>query len=57
MCISDSLITSSDPSVIKAPDVANAARVAVYRPAVGQGEETVTLTVKILDRPSGERCV
>lgn len=47
------LITSSDPSVIKAPDVANAARVAVYRPAVGQGEETVTLTVKILDRPSG----
>ena len=48
------LITSSDPSVIKAPDVANAARVAVYRPAVGQGEETVTLTVKILDRPSGE---
>lgn len=47
------LITSSDPSVIKAPDVANAARVAVYRPAVGQDEETVTLTVKILDRPSG----
>lgn len=47
------LITSSDPSVIKAPDVANAARVAVYRPAVGEKAKTVTLTVKILDRPSG----
>ena len=33
--------------------MANAARVAVYRPAVGQDEETVTLTVKILDCPSG----
>lgn len=48
------LITSDNPDVIKAPNVANAARVAVYRPAVGQGEKTVTLTVKILDRPSGE---
>lgn len=48
------LITSSDPSVIKAPDVANAARVAVYRPAVDEEAKTVTLTVKILDRPSGE---
>lgn len=47
------LITSSDPSVIKAPDVANAARVAVYRPAVGEKAKTVTLTVKILDRPCG----
>lgn len=47
------VITSSAPAVIAEPDVANAARVAVYRPAVGQGEETVTLTVKILDRPSG----
>lgn len=48
------VITSSAPAVIAEPDVANAARVAVYRPAVGQGEEAVTLTVKILDRPSGE---
>lgn len=48
------VITSRDTAVIAEPDVANAARVAVYRPAVGQGEETVTLTVKILDRPSGE---
>ena len=48
------VITSNAPAVIAEPDVANAARVAVYRPAVGQGEETVTLTVKILDRPSGE---
>ena len=47
------VITSSDTAVIAEPDVANAARVAVYRPAVRQGEETVTLTVKILDRPSG----
>lgn len=48
------VITSSAPAVIAEPDVANAARVAVYRPAVGRDEETVTLTVKILDRPSGE---
>lgn len=48
------LITSSDPSVIKAPDVANAARVEVYRPAPNQSAKTVTLTVRILDRPSGQ---
>ena len=48
------VITSSDPSVIKAPDVANAACVAVYRPAVDEEAKTVTLAVKILDRPSGE---
>ena len=48
------LITSSDPDVIKAPDVANAARVEVCRPAPGQDARTVTLTVRILDRPSGQ---
>lgn len=48
------VITSSAPAVIAEPDVANAARVAVYRPAVGEKAKTVTLTVKILDRPSGE---
>lgn len=48
------VITSSAPAVIAEPDVANAARVAVYRPAVGKEAKTVTLTVKILDRPSGE---
>ena len=48
------LITSSDPDVIKAPDVANAARVEVYRPAPNQSAKTVTLTVRILDRPSGQ---
>lgn len=48
------LITSSNPDVIKAPDVANAARVEVYRPAPGQDARTVTLTVRILDRPSGQ---
>ncbi len=47
------VITSSDTAVIAEPDVANAARVAVYRPAVGEKAKTVTLTVKILDRPSG----
>ena len=34
------LITSSDPDVIKAPDVANAARAEVYRPAPGQSAQT-----------------
>lgn len=48
------VITSRDTAVIAEPDVANAARVAVYRPAVGKEAKTVTLTVKILDRPSGE---
>lgn len=48
------VITSSAPAVIAEPDVANAARVAVYRPAVGKEAKTVTLTVKILDRSSGE---
>ena len=48
------VITSSAPAVIAEPDVANAARVAVYRPAVDEEAKTVTLTVKILDRPSGE---
>lgn len=48
------LIISSDPDVIKAPDVANAARAEVYRPAPGQSAQTVTLTVRILDRPSGQ---
>ena len=41
------LITSSGPDVIKAPDVANAARVEVYRPAPGQDARTVTLTVEL----------
>ena len=48
------LITSSNPDVIKNPDVGNAARAEVYRPAPGQSAQTVTLTVRILDRPSGQ---
>lgn len=48
------LLTSDDAFTVREPDVANAARVAVYRPAVGKEAKTVTLTVKILDRPSGE---
>lgn len=47
------VITSSDTAVIETPDVANAARVNIYRPLPGEAAKTVTLTVKILDRPSG----
>ena len=47
------LLTSDDAFTVREPDVANAARVAVYRPAVDEEAKTVTLTVKILDRPSG----
>ncbi len=48
------VITSSDPGVIEAPTTPNSARVWVYRPLPGESAKTVTLTVKILDRPSGE---
>lgn len=47
------VITSSDTAVIETPDVANAARVNIYRPLPGEAAKTVTLTVKVLDRPSG----
>lgn len=47
------LITSSDPGVIEAPTTPNSARVWVYRPLPGESAKTVTLTVKILDRPNG----
>ena len=47
------VITSSDTAVIAEPDVANAARVEVYRPLPGEQAKTVTLTVSILDRPGG----
>lgn len=46
-------ITSSDQNVIEDLDV-NAARAMVYRPLPGQPDATVTVTVKILDRPTGE---
>ena len=48
------LITSSNEDVITSTDVANAARVVTYRPLPGAEAASVTLTVKILDRPSGE---
>lgn len=48
------VITSSDPGVIEAPTTPNSARVWVYRPLPGEAAKTVTLTMKILDRPSGE---
>ena len=47
------VITSSDPGVIEAPTTPNSARVWVYRPLPGEAAKTVTLTMKILDRPSG----
>ena len=47
------LITSSNESVVESLE-ANAARAWVYRPLPGQEDAKVTLTVKILSRPSGE---
>ena len=47
------VITSSDPDVIEAPTTPNSARVWVYRPLPGESAKTVTLTMKILDRPNG----
>ncbi len=46
-------ITSSDESVIKAPDVNNAARVDVYRPLPGEEAKKVTLTITITDKETG----
>ena len=46
------LITSNNESVVQSLD-ANAARAWVYRPLPGQADAKVTLTVKILSRPSG----
>lgn len=48
------VITSSDPGVIEALTTPNSARVWVYRPLPDEAAKTVTLTMKILDRPSGE---
>lgn len=42
-------ITSSNPSVIKAPDVNNAARVEVYRPAAGKENASGVVSVTITD--------
>lgn len=47
------VITSSDPGVIEAPTTPNSARVWVYRPLPGESAKTVTLTMKILNRPNG----
>ena len=46
------LITSSNESVVESLE-ANAARAWVYRPLPGKDAAKVTLTVKILSRPSG----
>lgn len=47
-------ITSSNEDVISSTDVYNAARVLTYRPLPGREAENVTITIEILDRPSGE---
>ena len=47
-------ITSSNTDVIESANVGNQARLAVYRPLPGQQDAVVTVTVKILDRPTGE---
>lgn len=49
------LCTSNADVVVSAdPDTANVARMLTYRPLPGQDAATVTVTVKILNRPSGE---
>lgn len=46
-------MTSSDNDIMVTPDVANAARVTVYRPPVGDFAKTVTLTVSMTDLAQG----
>ena len=49
------LTTSNDSVVVSAdPATANVARMVTYRPLPGQAARTVTVTMKILSRPSGE---
>lgn len=43
-------ITSDNDEVIETPDVNNAARVSVIRPAVGKASEKVNLTVSVTDK-------
>ena len=51
-----SCCTTSDDSVVVSADpaTANVARMVTYRPLPGQAARTVTVTMKILSRPSGE---
>lgn len=46
-------ITSSDNDTISVPNIANAARVMVYRPMINEPTKTVTLTVTITDVAKG----
>ena len=46
-------VTTSNNDIFVAPDVANAARVSVYRPPVGAPAATETLAVTITDKASG----
>ena len=47
------VVTSDNTDVIRAPDTANAARLWVYRPNLGEEPVNVSFTVKIVDRPAG----
>lgn len=44
------VITTTNEELLAPPDVNNAARVAVYRPAVGGGDGTADITVTIYDK-------
>ena len=50
------LLYTSDADVVVSagPNMANVARMLTYRPLPGQEAKTVTITMKILSRPSGE---
>ena len=50
------LLYTSDADVVVSagPNMANVARMLTYRPLPGQEDKTVTITMKILSRPSGE---
>lgn len=49
------LCTDNDNVVVSAdPSTANTVRMLTYRPLPGKDDVTVTVTIKILDRPSGE---
>ena len=46
--------SDADVMVSAGPNMANVARMLTYRPLPGQEAKTVTITMKILSRPSGE---
>ena len=50
------LLCTDDPDVVVSadPEIGNVARMVTYQPLPGQEAKTVTVTLKILSRPSGE---